>query len=70
MDHNHVPHPPCTPKPPHIYPSTGPVIEDTQEALFDLADTLFQHGTDVQGNLGQGVGTSEVGPLHSKDPYT
>ena len=38
------------------------MIEDTQEALFDLADTLLQHGTDVQGNVGQGVGTSKADP--------
>ena len=38
--------------------------------LFDLADTLLQHGTAVQGNVGQGVGTSEAGPFHTKDPRT
>ena len=70
MDPNHVPHPPRTPKPPQLYPPAGPVIEDTHEALFDLADTLLQHGTDVQGNVGQGVGTSEADPSHSKDPST
>ena len=62
MDPNHVPHPPRTPKPPRLYPRTSLVIEDTQEALFDLADTLLQHGTNVQGNVDQGVGTSKVGP--------
>ena len=46
----------------------GPVIDDTQEALFDLEDTLLQHGTIVQGNVGQGVGTSKAVPSHSKDP--
>ena len=29
MDPKCVPHPPCTPKPPRLYPPTGPVIEDT-----------------------------------------
>ena len=28
-----------------------------------MADTLLQHGADVQGNVGQGVGTSKVGPF-------
>ena len=46
------------------------MIEDTHEALFDLAYTLLQHGTDVQGNVGQGVGTSKAIPSHSKDPST
>ena len=46
-DPNHVPHPPCTPKPPWVYPSAHPVIDDTNEALFDLADTFLQHGTVV-----------------------
>ena len=46
------------------------MIDDTQEALFDLEDTLLQHRTDVQGNVGQGVGTSEAGPSHTKDPHT
>ena len=48
----------------------GPIIDETQEALFNLADTLLQHGTDVQGNVGQGVGTSEAGPSHTQDPLT
>ena len=61
-DPNRVPHPPRTPKPPQLYPPAGPMIEDTQEELFDLADTLLQHATDVQGNVGQGVGTSKAGP--------
>ena len=69
-DPNHVLHPPHTRKPPRLYPPAGPVIENTQEALFDLADTLLQHGTDVQGNVGQGVGTSKADPSHSKDPST
>ena len=68
-DPNRVPCPPRTPKPPQLYPLASPVIEDTQEALFDLADTLLQHGTDVQGNVGQGVGTSKVDPStdHTRD---
>ena len=49
---NRVSFPPCTPKPPQIYPLAGSMIEDTHEALFDLEDTLLQHGTDVQGNVG------------------
>ena len=61
-DPNRVPRPPHTPKPHWIYPLVGFVIEDTQEALFDLADTLLQYGTDVQGNVGQGVGTSKADP--------
>ena len=51
-DPNRVPHPPHTPKPPWLYPPASPMIENTQEALFDLADALLQHGTDVQGNVG------------------
>ena len=43
MDPNHVACPPHTPKPPRLYPPIGPMIENTQEALFDLADTLLQH---------------------------
>ena len=69
-DLNRVTCPPRTPKPPWVYPLAGPVIDDTQEALFDLEDTLLQHGTVVQGNVGQGVGTSEAGPSHIKDPST
>ena len=65
---NRVPCPPRTPKPPRVYPPAGPVIDDTHEALFDLADTLLQHGIGVQDNVGQGVGTSEVDTLHTKDP--
>ena len=61
IDPNHVPHPPRTPKPPRLYPPVGPVIENTQEALFVMADTLLQHGTDVQGNADQGAGTSTAG---------
>ena len=61
-DPNHVPCPPCTPKLPWIYPLAGPLIEDTQEALFDMADTLLQHGNDVQGNVDQEAGTSKEGP--------
>ena len=48
----------------------GHVIDDTQEALFDLEDTLLQHRTTIQGNLGQWVGTFEAGPSHTKDPHT
>ena len=59
---NYVPHPPHTPKPPRVFPPAGPVIEYTEEALFDMAYTLLQHGTDVQGNVDQGVGTSKAGP--------
>ena len=65
-----MPHPPRIPKPPQLDPPTDLTIEDTHEALFDLAYTLVQHGTDFQGNVGQGVGTSKVGPSHSKDPFT
>ena len=57
---NHVPCPPCTPKPPQVYPPTGLVIDDIQKALFDLADTLLQHGTC----------TSEAGPSPTQDPPT
>ena len=46
-DPNHVPCPPRTPKPPRLYPPAGPMIEITREALFDLVDTLLQHGADV-----------------------
>ena len=35
-----------------------------------MADTFLQHETDVQGNVGQGVGTSKDGPSHSKDAST
>ena len=67
-DPNYVPCPPHTPKPHQVYPPAGPVIDDTQEALFDLPDTLLQHGTVVQGNVGQGVSTSKADPTHSMDP--
>ena len=45
------------------------MIEYTQEELFDMADTLLEHGNDVQGNVDQGVGTSTAGPStdHSGD---
>ena len=69
-DPNCVPCPPHTLKPRRVYPSVHLVIDDTQEALFDLADTLLQHGTVVQGNVGQGVGTYEADPSHTKDPST
>ena len=62
MDPNHVTCPPCTPKPPWLYPPAAPMIEDTQEALFDLVDTLLQPGTDVQGNVDQGASTSKAVP--------
>ena len=67
IDPNHVPR---TPKPPQLYPPTGHVIDNTQEALFDFSDTLLQHGTVVQGNVGQGVVTFEAGSSYSKDPST
>ena len=47
IDPNLLPHPPCTPKPPWVYPPAVPVIEYTQEAIFDMVDTLLEHGTDV-----------------------
>ena len=59
---------PHTPNPPWLYPPVGPVIDDTHEALFHLADTLLRHGTVVEGNLGQGAGPSRVGPSHIDDP--
>ena len=46
-DPNPVPCPPRTLKPPWVYPPVGPMIDDTYEALFDLEDTLLQHGTVV-----------------------
>ena len=61
-DPNHVPRPPRTPKPHWVYPPAGPLIEYTHEALFDMADTLLEHGTDVQGNVDQGASTSIAGP--------
>ena len=54
---NYVPCPPLTPKPPQVYPHVGPMIDDTHKALFDLVDTLLQHGTAFQGNVGHGFGT-------------
>ena len=69
-DPNHVLCPPHTPKPPRVYPPPGHVIDDTHEALFDLADTLLHHGNVVQGNVGQGVRISEAGPSNTQDPYT
>ena len=68
-DPNHVPRPPHTPKLPWVYSPSGPMIDDTHEALFDLVDTLLQHGTAIQGNVGQGVRTYEGGPSHSKEPF-
>ena len=70
---NCVPRPPRTPKPPRLYPSARHVIDDTQEALFDLAHTLLQHGTTIKGNVGKGVGTFGSGtygdgPSHTEDP--
>ena len=58
-DPNCVPRSLGTPKPPWLYHPACPMIESTQEALFDLADALLQHGTDVQGNVDQGAGTSK-----------
>ena len=60
-DPSYVLCPPRTPKPPRVYPPAGPIIEYTQEALFHMADTLLEHGTDVQGNADQGAGTSTAG---------
>ena len=59
---------------PLLYPLVGPVIDDRHEALFYLVDTLLQHGSDVEGNVGQGVGRSDtgpsrVGPSHTKNPH-
>ena len=61
-DPNRVPRPPRTPKPPRLYPPAGPVIDYTQEALLDMAETLLEHATDVQGNVDQGAGTSTTSP--------
>ena len=66
---NRVARPPCTPKPPRVYPPMGLVIDDTQEALFDLEDTLLQHGTIIEGNVGQGVETSGWAIAHSRSNY-
>ena len=49
------------------------MIDDTQESLFDLVDTLLRHGTIVEDNVGQGVGTSRANtfgarPSPTKDP--
>ena len=62
----------CTPNHAWLYPPTSFVIDDTQEALFDLVDTLLRHGTSVQVNVGQRVGTSWTGtfgarPSHVED---
>ena len=46
-DPNRVPHPPRTPKPPLVYPPAGPMIEYTQEALFDMADVIAQNDTSL-----------------------
>ena len=67
---NHVPCPPRTPKTPRVYPPTGHVIDDKQEALFNFIDTLLQHWTAIQGYVGQGVRASEAGPSNTQDPYT
>ena len=56
-DPTRVRRPPRTPKPPRLYPPTGPVIDDTKGGLFDSANTLLRHETVVEGNVGQGVGT-------------
>lgn len=40
-DPNHVPRPPRTPKPPKVFPPAGLVIDDNQDALFHLVDTLL-----------------------------
>ena len=59
-DPNRVPR---TQKPPRVYPPAGHVIEYTQEALLDMAETLLEHGTNFQGNVDQGAGTSKARPL-------
>jgi hypothetical protein len=61
-DPNRIRRPPRTPNPPRVYPPAGSVIVDTQEALFDLTDTLLQHGTAVERNVGEGVGPPDVEP--------
>ena len=68
-DPNCVPCPPRTPKPPRVYPPAGPGIYDTHDALFHLADTLLRHGTTVEGNVGQGVGTSKAGPSGARPSH-
>ena len=60
----------CHTKTPRVYPPVGPIIYDTQEALFNLGDTLLHHGTAIQGNVGQGFRTSKVGPSNTRDRYT
>ena len=41
----------------------------TLHAHQNPLDTLLQHGTDVQGNVDQGAGTSKAGPStdHTRD---
>ena len=39
-----------------------------------MVDTLLRHGTNVEGNVGQGVGISEIGlsragPSHTENPH-
>ena len=65
-----MPCPPRTPKPPQVYPPISVVIDDIHDDIIDLGDTLLQHGTVVQGNVGQGIGTYEAGPSHAQDPHT
>ena len=47
-DPNRVRQPPRTPNPPWLYHPIGAMVDDTQEALFHLKDTLLQHGTIVK----------------------
>ena len=42
------------------------MIDETQEALFYLIDTLLQHGTIVERNVGEGVVPYEVRPSRDK----
>ena len=67
-DPNHVRRTLGTPKPPQLYPPTDPMIDDTHEELFHLEHTLLRHGIAIEGNLGQGVATSGIGPSHIEDP--
>ena len=40
-DPNYVPQAPCPPKPLRSFPPASPIIDDTQQALLHLADTLL-----------------------------
>ena len=61
---------PRTPNPPWLYPLAGPVIDETHEELFNLADTFLRHGTDVEGSVGKWVGRSETGPSRVGPSHT